>query len=751
MGKNLKDTFRNTRWIAYPLKGRRVNQTVAEAIAQQLAPNAEVIPVQVPPQLPTNGTLTVSIADEGFFRFSRQLLVSSPTKMWSRFRLNQDGSGSLVASHPHFLYPLFCKIKDDWLDQNTSEFARGKSLKPTFFWLRNFADFPNDCFVGSCRKARHFDREDFVRQLARQGFSHLPINGLGVDRAFESGPPGDVYSWFYDYSPDLDQFVDSKLIRGYYPPRYLKANLRFLKENAKLAIKYGLIPGLHINSPRSMPEEFWRRYGFLRGARVDHPRESFRPRYTLTLTHPVVQSHYRELIHKIMREIPEIGFIHLWSNDSGAGFEFVTSLYAGRNGGPYLIREWKREDEIARKAAENALNYFYLIHDEAKKVNPGFRFILDLSSFHAEKKYIIPGLRDGMDIGSFGAAEAALDQKEKSLFQNTGALHHIKLDLTNNNVLGVPYPWLVYERLSRAVSEGKRWVLANTSPRSLAPYDINGEVLRAFQFDVKISIDKTIRRIADRWVGSRYVGALMDIWKLSDSAVRHYPSGIPYSTFAFPWFRLWVRPFVPNIDAIPEKDRAYYEKFLIATFNNPTRIDLNNDMLWNFLTVKEAGQKKNTIDRSVLPPLRNAVRKTSKLLPLLESKSKARDVFYDLHLRMRAVLCYCGTMRNVVAWIESVHGYLKSKSAAEKRKYRCAARDMVLNELGNARALLALWEESAIEFMPVSTTGETPHIYGENFGALLKKKIDLMEKHIDDEPSIDPNYMWRIPGSTTSA
>jgi len=45
--------------------------------------------------------------------------------------------------------------------------------------------------------------------------------------------------------------------------------------------------------------------------------------------------------------------------------------------------------------------------------------------------------------------------------------------------------------------------------------------------------------------------------------------------------------------------------------------------------------------------------------------------------------------------------------------------------------------------MPVSTLGESMHIYGDNFGELLEKKIDLMERHRNDEPYIDPAYMWR--------
>ena len=62
----------------------------------------------------------------------------------------------------------------------------------------------------------------------------------------------------------------------------------------------------------------------------------------------------------IMKEIPDIGFIHIWTNDSGAGFEFVTSLYAGRNGGPYLLREWKSDEEIAQGAGKNVITYYRL-------------------------------------------------------------------------------------------------------------------------------------------------------------------------------------------------------------------------------------------------------------------------------------------------------------------------------------------------------------------------------------------------------
>jgi hypothetical protein len=736
------EALQKTRTILYSATGCEVGRTVAESLARELAVNAEIRETNRLPRGKPEGTITVALAGDGLSRQTAVARRSLSSEKWASFRIGPEGDGELVASHPHLLYALFCLIKDEWVDEDVSTFSEGKILKPAFLWLRNLSDF----FVRYLRRARHFDREDFVKQLARQGFSHVTINGLGADRPYESGPPGDVYSWFYDYDPDLDQFVDSMLLKGYYPPEYLQSNLRFLKENASLAAKYGLTPGLHINSPRSMPEQFWDRYGFLRGARIDHPRESFRPRYTLAMAHPAVQEHYRELIRKIMAEVPEIGFIHLWTNDSGSGFEFVSSLYAGRNGGPYLIREWKSDDEIARKAAENVLTYYHLLTDEAKKFNPNFRLLADLGPFYAERKYIVRGLGKGIDVGAFGSFEVTEDAEEKKLLRQSGVIDHTRLELTNNNVPGAPFPRLVYKQLKKAAQQkGRRVLVHDISPHSLAPFDINGEVVRRFQLQPEVPLDSVLRETAERWVGSEYAERLLRIWDLSDLAVSSCPTGMPYSTFAFPWFRLWVRPFVPNIDAIPESEREYYEKFLISTFNNPARVDLNNDMMWNFLTVKQAKEKKETVDRKVITSLAKASRLTTETLGNLPPSKVPWKVFDDLRVRIAALLCFYTTLRNVTAWIESVHGYLQAKTNQQRKKYRELARQMVESELQNTRALLALWEGALVDFVPISSACETLHIYGENFGELLKKKMRLMEKHINDEPYIDPNYMWRMP------
>ncbi len=47
----------------------------------------------------------------------------------------------------------------------------------------------------------------------------------------------------------------------------------------------------------------------------------------MTTTHPLVLGHYAEMIEKLLTAAPQLGFLAVWTSDSGAGFEHVKSLY----------------------------------------------------------------------------------------------------------------------------------------------------------------------------------------------------------------------------------------------------------------------------------------------------------------------------------------------------------------------------------------------------------------------------------------
>ena len=736
------DALKKARVLAIPEGGRPVDRTVAEELRVGLAPQAEIRSVKAG-EADGSGVFRIAVADENLAAGPpADAIKKAAGKGWMYVRLAPDGAGELTTSVPHLLYALCRLLADDWLGLDAAAFEKGKLIVPAFSRLEGGDNY----LANPKRVAAGYDAEASVRELARLGFSHVPVNALAKDMPAEQGPPGEIYFRFYYFSPDLDQFVETPLNAGAYSAEYLEANLALLKANARLAVKYGLTPGLNISSPRSVPDAVLEKYPYLRGARVDHPFRSYRPRFTLTLSHPAVRWHYAELMRRLMREVPELGYIYLWTNDSGSGFEYTASLYAGRNGGAYLVREWKSHEAIAKAAAENVLRYFRTLRDAAAETRPDFRLLFNLFSFSNEESFILDGLTQGLDLwvapkelddSPRGRRLKALPAKGSEIFTTTR--------LQNNYLLGIPSPWLAAEEVRALRAAGFDKAQVTVDPAPLAPFDVNRDVLRALNFDPEANVDSVVMAAAVRAVGKRAAPLLVRAWRLADTAVRGFPSIMLYgdNNWGFPWYRLLVRPFAPDIGKIPEAERAYYEKYMTVTFNNPNLVDLGTDILWTLMTTEQGDAAVAQADRATWKPLDEAIAALGEAVG--ETEGSAKPVFVDQLDRLRALRCYFRTLRNTAAWVAGVHGYIEAKDPAEKARWRGAVRAMVDDELRNARDLAGLFESSTTRFMPVDPTGETFNMYGLNLPDLIKKKIALMQKHRNDEPRIDPDFMWRLP------
>ncbi len=751
------EALRQVRVVAIPENGRPVDRTVAEELRLFRCDRAEIRAVgPSPATAPVAGVFRVAVADEGLAAGpGPEDLRKAGGKGWMYFRLGPDGAGELTCSAPHLLYALYRLLDEDWTKRPVSDFRAGWLIVPRFSRLEGGDNY----LANPKRVAAGYDAERSVRELARLGFSHVPVNALAKDMPAEQGPPGEIYSRFYYFSPDLDQFVETPLDAGAYAPEYLAANLALLKENARLAVKYGLTPGLNISSPRSVPDAVLEKYPYLRGARVDHPFRSYRPRYTLTLSHPAVRWHYAELMRRLMKEVPELGYIYLWTNDSGSGFEFTASLYAGRNGGAYLVREWKSHEAVAQAAAGNVLRYFRTLRDAAAETRPGFRLLFNLFSFSNEESHILDGLTPGLDLwvapkelddSPRGRRLKALPAKGSEIFTTTR--------LQNNYLLGIPSPWLAAEEVRGLRAAGFDKAQVTVDPQPLAPYDVNREVLRALNFDPAADIDAVVAAVAARWAGAPGDAALVEAWRLCDAAVRGFPPIMLYgdNNWGFPWYRLLVRPFAPDIGGIPEAERAYYERFMTVTFNNPNLVDLGTDILWTLMDTAQADAAVAQADRATWKPLDDAIAVLGAAIDRvpdgvrIEPDGRRRykgeaEVLGDHLDRLRALRCYFRTLRNTAAWVAGVHGCLEAKDPAEKAARRAAVRAMIDDEVRNAGDLAALAETSTVRFMPVDPSGETFNMYGPNLPELIRKKTALMKAHRDDEPRIDPEFMWRMP------
>jgi len=691
---------------------------------------------------------------------------------WIWIRIGSDGEGEIAASVPAFLYAAVSLLRDGLVDASIQSLRKGLFIEPAFSWNRPLFD---QTLTQTARTTRFFDADSYVRTLAMSGFTHLEVNGLATHVPIEPGVPNEFYSPFYTYCPGLNQFVDSDLTRGISPNSYLRANLNRLKKMAALGRRYGLKPGLLCFEPRTLPETFFHRYPALRGARVDHPFRSRLPRYTLAQDHPSTREHYRQLVQKLQHEVPELAYLSVWSNDSGAGFEHTASLYVGRNGGPFLIREWHSEKVIAEAAGRSALRFLRLLQETATDTNPDFEVSLRIEPFKVEHDTLWEGMGRGLTIEAPSLLVRGYDlpyhhpryPEQKSI---AGSIFHThltdeeqdKLKACRNKgfepilnyapgsafnmepLLGIPFPRLLHQKLIALNEAGFERIsavggLLNTDR---TPFWPNPEVIRAVQFFPSLSLDEILVKAAARWADDKEKDYLVSLWYDVDETVSYLPIVPLYSHFGFVWLRTWVRPLVPNIEAIPPADRQYYEQFMVSTPNNPAINDLGKDVLFELISESSGRSMAQQFDVNVLPRLKNILDNLSEAIA--RSGQQATKVYVDLYDRVAAFHCWSTTQRNTCAWVAGVYGYLNASTEAERARHRTYASEMVSLEIDNARSLLQLWKESKTEFMLISDVGETSFIYGDNFGELLQKKSQLMEQYGGEEPQIDRDIIWRL-------
>ncbi|UCE40838.1 MAG: hypothetical protein JSV17_15555 [Candidatus Aminicenantes bacterium] len=771
----VSEVLRLVRQVRIPQKGYPVEETVAKELLGLCDNRADVVKVGDSGFVSEEGALYIAVIPKGLrTRLDHQGMAFSSQDDWVSLNSDVNQCLWLLSSKPYFLYTGFTQLIENFLDEDITAVLpwmhqMGFSIEKSTF----------DLFLTQyARMIRDFDREKYIREYARLGFTHIEVNSLDSSFPLEKGVPGEFYPDFYTYCPALDQFVSSRLNEGIYPAEYLENNLKLLKDNARLALKYGLVPGLLCFEPRSVPETLLEKYPTLRGARVDHPFRSFKPRYNLSIAHPVVQKHYQELLIKLMKEVPELGFMTIWSNDSGAGFEHTKSLYVGRNGGAYLIREWKDDEAIARSAASNIIRFYRLLRDAGSRINPEFRIVTRLESFYGERDHLWAKLGERLDVevnsllvkgwesiyphpqysdvkilGS--AYHNTLINKERGVMEELDSrnsrsyfYHALGCHTNHEPLLGIPFPWLTHEKLLACVKLGIRNLahVGGIHPPDKVPYAVNQEIFRLFQLNPSLDIEEAIRKIALRYAGRKYGKDLIESWRFVEQAIRAFIPLSIYSHYGVVWQRLFVRPLVPDIDKIPRPERTYYESQMCTSIHNPNRIDLSKDVLFELVTKDYAHMAFSRIDENVWAPLGSAIGhlKEKRDEAAGTGEQKAATVFEDQYFRARALKCLYTTLRNTAVWIYAVHEYLDSNDSHVKADCRELLKKMIDREIQNCRELIELWNESPIEWMIVSGAEETPFIHAENFSQLLEKKIALMENHRKDEPRVDPDYMFHL-------
>lgn len=706
---------------------------------------------------------------------------SPEADQWIWLRQTTDGHGELIATQGSFLFTGLHLLAQGLPANLRDALADGVLLPASFALHRPHYD---SCLTQYWRSARGFHDEAYVRKLAETGFTHCEVNALQAHFPYEESIESEFYPQFYTYCAGFNHFVNSKLTEGLWPEHYLEANLNRLKHLAGLAKRYGLKPGLLMFEPRNLPEKFFVKYPTLRGARIDHPFRSRLPRYCLAQDHPVSQRHYREVMGRLMEAVPELDYLSVWSNDSGAGFEHTSSLYIGRNGGPYMIREWRDHDQIAETAGKGVVAWMENLRTAAAQTNPDFKVALRLEPFKNEHDAIVAGLGGNLtwegpsllvkgydlpyphpkypeNMGVAGSAlHVTMDESEAPAlaksreagidpllnYSGSGVMNHEPL-------LGLPFPRMLHQKIIalKSIGTNRASCFGGLAHAEATPYWPNPIAIRAAQFMPDESIDDLLLNYATDLVGPAHAAKLDAAWAEFEAAMIWQPLVGLYSAFGYCWQRTWDRPFVPDIEAVPLTARRYYEKHGCFQHNNPGVNDLGKDVLFDLITREQGDKMGRDMDEQVLPRVRELIGKLTTTIEALDADSDAlaRRVFVDLRDRIQAFLHWVTALRSVCTWCATVYGYLEATDEAEKAEHEARLQAAIDLDLENTAGLLKLIETSDTEFMAVSAAGNHTYFYGEDLPDLLRKRIELTTKYRHHKPRIERGILWRpVPGTS---
>ena len=588
--------------------------------------------------------------------------------------------------------------------------------------------------------------ETYCQQAKRIGVTHVQVNFL-VDpyHPILLEQPGNYYAWFGDYGAALDQFVSSSLNKGLYPEVYLAKNRKQLIQTAKIAIETGLEPVLMLCEPRFVPERFFQSHPHLRGPRVDNPACSTTPWYALCTDLPQVRIHYQQMLRKLMKYVPELAGVSIFTSDSGAGFCHSESLYCGPHG-PNQCKGTNTGKRIAE--------FLGCLREAGAEINPGFFVSLATSITGQEWDDFVcaapegvtadiwasqswhGGLEDQWAAHQYGSRieQVGYEQARKERFEEYQKAIDIvkKADLRVIGLTGmptdtyfspikyIPLPFQNIEILNQLKDMGVREL--NCKGKLNVPpwvsYDVNMESFAAFQHAPEIKAGELIQQIATNWVGSEHAEGLIESWQVCDTAVRHRPM---WDVFPGRRPERLPGPLVPDPDGIPMQEMAYCYRPEWADFEslgNRHRLDMlridEGERLWIL----------KTYQNETLPMLQQAIQLLEREITECETESAKQCLVEQLE-----------HIRHFYLWQRSSYNWCEAgcylAPGERKPKPQRPLTDIIDDELTVTESMIELMKGRVDDFIDTSIEGSL-HGQWPQFVEQLEDRIGVMKRHRDD-------------------
>jgi hypothetical protein len=588
--------------------------------------------------------------------------------------------------------------------------------------------------------------DEFMGAMAATGVTHVQVNHLQDLMHPEAlSQPDNVYLWFANFGAPLDLFVNSDLNQGLYPLLYLDRNKRCLMKFVAAARRYGILPILYLCEPRFVPERFFARHPTLRGARVDNPIASRTPLYALCTDRPEVLEHYRQMMAAMLKLVPDLAGCVIFTSDSGAGFDYNPYTYAGANGAGF-----NQKIPLSSRVS----GFLSTLLSAGRAVNPEFYVNLSSGFPPRERAAILAACPRGITGSVYGALSwtggleeqwayhqarfsiARLDRTkarqwrlddmrarlEASRVHGEDPRVHISVPTHDyiDPIRYAPHPFECARLLKDYAAMGVRrlalWGVI-TSPQ-LLPHDINREVVKALLQDIDRDGDELIREFAGRWVGRPHADALVEAWRLSDTAMTRRPL---WNHF-FGWDKqLMPGPLVPDLTRLTPDQRSYYHGI--------GHQDLDRIQgLGCFLPHEPDERNRDHV-------LEHGYRRGS-LTQLTQAVSLLRDQAATAAAEVRTVLLGQAEhiefsllwQRSACNWFEAGRYLLPGREPRFERSLT----QIIDDEIDLSLRMHALIDGRADRFIKLFWSDHMMYQHGPGFPQNLLRRVEVMRAHRDD-------------------
>jgi hypothetical protein len=602
------------------------------------------------------------------------------------------------------------------------------------------------------RFCKGFDRARHFEEACRIGLTGVEINrspDQNVYQVTHLRRAEDPYPWINDYGLALDMYAESKLNQGTYPEAMLARHRADLAEAGRTAARWGLTPGMMCYEPRWVPERLFDRHPRLRGARVDHCGRSFTPRYTLDISLPEVLEHYRQLLRGVFELAPQLGYLHLWHCDSGAGYPYATYLYPGPNGSHRA-----KAKGVGRLVGE----FLGALAEEGRRHNPGFKVVQAFTweftpaEWADVLKHLTPGVevshslgidewrpirdREVYAYGGMAGATSGPGHTAKLIEQDRAAGRDpfMEGDVSHSWDLepcaGTDFPGVLLKKAAHLDAVGAKRMLFRSGFASppMVSHSINNEVLRDW-FHGKLDAPALLADRARAWTATpQEAAAVQDAWAALDHAILN----IPKSTFFVPgwamgWGQWLFRPLVPNRALLSADELAELTTHEFYLEDDPGRMNVFFEGYERIVRDDDAGWFVEIYDEEVLAPLDKAALSLTALGSLSRYASELRD-------RLQTHGHILSTYRHWHAGQRAINlALIENRDHPETSAHCQTLRATIKAEIDNLNRFAALLDSTPHQVV-LETTRERNVYRHAGISRLLRKKTAVMGAHINDAP-----------------